>query len=48
MVSQKVTIRISDEILKRIEKYMKEHPEFMDKSSAIRSLIVEGLKAKNS
>lgn len=44
MAGQKVTVRLSDAIQKGIEEYIKRHPEFFDKSSAIRSLIVKALK----
>jgi len=46
MSGQKLTIRLSDSILEGVKKYMKRHPEFMDKSSAIRSLIVKGLQTE--
>lgn len=43
MGGQKITIRLSDTIEKGIEEYMKRHPEFLDKSTAVRSLIVRAL-----
>lgn len=43
MAGQKITIRISDAIEKGIEEYIRRHPQFLDKSTAIRSLIVMAL-----
>ena len=46
MSGNKLTIRVSDDILRGIDEYMKQHPEFFDKSTAVRTLIIKGLEAE--
>ena len=41
----KFTIRVSDSIARGVEEYIKKHPEFFDKSTAVRTLIIKGLEA---